>query len=235
MPFIFDEEVYANKYVKTLAPTMNTNLLFGTISKNKSNRFHNSSYLVGRTGNTIDVYNKVHLVPFGEYTPLLAYIPFLEKLTPAGGDFIPGDGHTPIKTDMGDVGILICYEGVFPYITNETVRQGAQVLVNLTNDAWYDRTSAPFQRFAFYIFRAIETDRYVLRAANTGISAIINPKGRVEAKTPIFTEEILKGSFAMKNTKTFYVRYGDYFIISFFWHLLLLLLLLLLLDGADNL
>ena len=121
-----------------------------------------------------------------------------------------------IKTDIGNIGILICYEGAFPYITIETVREGAQVLVNLTNDAWYDRTSAPFQHFAFYIFRAIETDRYLLRAANTGISAIIDPKGRVDAKTSIFTEEILKGSFAMKDTKTFYVRYGDYFILLAF-------------------
>jgi apolipoprotein N-acyltransferase len=97
------------------------------------------------------------------------------------------------------------------------VREGAQVLVNLTNDAWYDRTSAPFQHFAFYIFRAIETDRYVLRAANTGISAIIDPQGRIETKTPIFTEEVLKGSFAMRNTKTFYVRFGDYFIVIAFF------------------
>ncbi len=169
--------------------------------------------MIGKTGDTIGVYSKVHLVPFGEYTPLVSYLPFLEKLTAAGGDFVPGDGHGPIKTDIGNIGILICYEGAFPYITIETVRKGAQVLVNLTNDAWYDRTSAPFQHFAFYIFRAIETDRYLLRAANTGISAIIDPKGRVDAKTPIFTEEILKGSFAMKDTKTFYVRYGDYFIL----------------------
>ena len=213
MPFIFDEEIYANKYVKALPPEVNATILFGTISKNRSNRFRNSAYVIGKTGDTMGVYNKVHLVPFGEYTPLLKYLPLFEKLTAAGGDFVPGDGHAPIKTDIGDVGILICYEGVFPSITNETVRQGAQVLVNLTNDAWYDRTSAPFQHFSFYIFRAIETDRYMLRAANTGISAIIDPKGRIDGKTPIFTEEILKGSFAMKNTKTFYVRYGDYFIL----------------------
>jgi len=216
MPFIFDQEIYANKYVKALPADVNATILFGTISKNKSNRFRNSAYVIGKTGETIGVYSKAHLVPFGEYTPLLTYLPFLEKLTAAGGDFVPGDGHEPIKADIGNIGILICYEGAFPYITVETVRAGAQVLVNLTNDAWYDRTSAPFQHFAFYIFRAIETDRYVLRAANTGISAIIDPKGHVDAKTPIFTEEILKGSFAMKNTKTFYVKYGDYFILLAF-------------------
>lgn len=213
MPFIFDEEIHANKYIKDLASVMNTNLLFGTISKNAFGRYRNASYAIGKTGDTIGVYNKVHLVPFGEYTPLVSYLPFLEKLTAAGGDFVPGDGHIPIKTDIGNIGILICYEGVFPYITNETVRQGAQVLINLTNDAWYDRTSAPYQHFAFYIFRAIETNRYLIRAANTGISAIIDPKGHVKARTPIFTEEILKGAFAMRDRKTFYTRYGDYFVL----------------------
>ena len=216
MPFIFDQEIYANKHVKALPPEMNTTILFGTISKNAYGRYRNSAYVIGKTGETVGVYSKVHLVPFGEYTPLLSYLPFLEKLTAAGGDFVPGDGHMPVKTDMGNIGILICYEGAFPYITIETVRAGAQVLVNLTNDAWYDRTSAPFQHFAFYIFRAIETDRYLLRAANTGISAIIDPKGRVEAKTSIFTEDIFKGSFSMRDTKTFYVRYGDYFILFAF-------------------
>ena len=213
MPFIFDQEMYANKYIKALPADVNAVILFGTISKDKSGGFRNSAYVIGKTGDTLGVYNKVHLVPFGEYTPLLTYLPFLEKLTTAGDGFVPGDGHRPIKTDIGNIGVLICYEGVFPSITNETVREGAQVLVNLTNDAWYDRTSAPFQHFAFYIFRAVETNRYVLRAANTGISAIIDPKGRVDAKTPIFTEQILEGSFAMKNTKTFYVRHGDYFIL----------------------
>jgi apolipoprotein N-acyltransferase len=213
MPFIFDQEIYANRYIKALPFDVKASLLFGTISKNKSGRYRNSAYVIGTSGDTMGIYSKVHLVPFGEYTPLLTYLPFLEKLTAAGGEFVSGEGHKPITTDIGNIGIVICYEGVFPYITNETVREGAEVLVNLTNDAWYDRTSAPFQHFAFYIFRAIETDRYVLRAANTGISAIIDPKGRVAGKTAIFTEDILKGSFAMKNTKTFYVRHGDYFVL----------------------
>jgi apolipoprotein N-acyltransferase len=213
MPLLFDKEIYANKYIKALPGSTNSLLLFGTMSQNKSGKLRNSSYMLGKTGETIGVYSKVHLVPFGEYTPLLSYLPFFEKLTAAGGDFAPGEGHMPIKTDIGNVGILICYEGAFPSITNETVRDGAQVLVNLTNDAWYERTSAPFQHFAFYIFRAIETDRYMLRAANTGISAIIDPQGRIEKKTPIFVDAVLKGSFAMRDTKTFYVRYGDYFVV----------------------
>jgi apolipoprotein N-acyltransferase len=93
------------------------------------------------------------------------------------------------------------------------VREGAQVLVNLTNDAWYERTSAAYQHLVFYIFRAIETDRYVLRAANTGISAIIDPRGRIRERTPIFEKEVLRGGFSLREGLTFYARHGDYFVL----------------------
>lgn len=218
MPFIFERELLAARHIRALPPLTGSALLFGAVSMNDADRFQNSAYLIEKNGIKTGVYHKVHLVPFGEYTPFLSYFPFLKELTAAGGDFAPGDGHVPIKTDIGAIGLLICYEGVFPSIAVDTVRRGAHVLVNLTNDAWYDRTSAPFQHFAFYVFRAIETDRYLLRAANTGISAIIDPKGRTVAKTRIFVENVLKGHFGMKNTQTFYVRFGDYFIIlSLLW------------------
>ncbi len=137
MPFIFDDEIHANRYIKSLSAEMNADLLFGTISKGMPRGYYNSVYVIGKNSETAGVYNKVHLVPFGEYTPLIPYLPFLQKLTAAGGDFIPGEGYVPIKTDIGNIGVLICYEGVFPSIGRETVREGAQVLVNVTNDAWY--------------------------------------------------------------------------------------------------
>jgi len=213
IPFIIDREIAGYKYVKAVPAMLRSRLLFGTVGLGKGGNLLNTVYYIDGKGQAAGVYNKVHLVPFGEYTPIVSYFPFLEKLTAAGADFKPGEGHVPIVTDAGRVGVLICFEGIFPYITNETVRAGAQVLVNLTNDAWYDRTSAPFQHFAFYVFRAIETDRYLLRAANTGISAVIDPRGRIEGKTPIFTEEVLRGTYALKDTMTFYVLHGDYFIV----------------------
>jgi apolipoprotein N-acyltransferase len=130
----------------------------------------------------------------------------------ATGDFFSGPAHDPIVTDIGKLGILICYEGTFPYITLDTVRRGAQVLVNITNDAWFGRSSAPYQHLAFYKFRAVETDRFVIRAANTGVSAIIDPRGRITARTGIFIPAVLKGLFSMRNGETFYVRHGDYFV-----------------------
>ncbi|NLT24330.1 MAG: apolipoprotein N-acyltransferase [Syntrophorhabdus sp.] len=213
MPFIIERDIHAYKYVRAVPAMLRSRLLFGTVGLGAEGKLLNSVHYVDGEGRTAAIYNKVHLVPFGEYTPIVSYFPFLAKITAIGADFIPGEGHRPISTDAGRVGILVCFEGIFPYITNETVREGAEVLVNVTNDAWYNRTSAPFQHFVFYVFRAIETDRYVLRAANTGISAVIDPRGRVRGKTPIFTEEVLRGGYALKDTMTFYVRYGDYFII----------------------
>jgi apolipoprotein N-acyltransferase len=127
-------------------------------------------------------------------------------------------------TGKGKIGMLICYEGVFPCLTAETVRRGAEVLVNITNDAWFGSTSAPYQHFAAYVFRAVETDRYVLRAANTGISAIIDPRGRTCARTGIFKEAVLNGAFSLKTGETFYVRHGDYFVVLAFLFLCALVL-----------
>jgi len=221
LPLVFNDEIYVNQHIKGLPVLVNSPLLFGTIWKDRNRRLYNSSYVLGKNGDVSGIYNKAHLVPFGEYTPLVHYLPFLEKITAQGVGFASGEGHDPITTDIGRVGILICYEGVFPYITNMTVAKGAQFLVNLTNDAWYERTSAPYQHLAFYVFRAVETDRYVLRAANTGISAIIDPRGRITARTPIFEEQVLKGNFALRNNLTLYVRYGDYFILLSFLFLII--------------
>ena len=213
MPLIFDSEPYVKKYISALPSLTGADLLFGTISRDREGKFHNSAYVLGPNGREEGRYDKAHLVPFGEYTPLRTWLPFLERLSVQIGEFFPGKGPYPIRTERGNIGVLICYEGVFPYITRETVRAGAQVLVNITNDAWYDRTSAPYQHLAFYTFRAIESDRFVLRAANTGISAIIDPEGRIRGKTPIFEPAVVTGGFDLRNTMTPYVRYGDYFVL----------------------
>ena len=213
MPFLFDEEPNLSRFVRELPAIVHADLLFGTVSREGSNKFYNTGYVYGPQGTLEGSYRKVHLVPFGEYTPLVTYLPFLAKLTAAGGDFQPGSSHDPIAASIGKVGILICYEGIFPSITIDTVRRGAEVLVNITNDGWFGRTSAPYQHLVFYIFRAIEADRWVLRAANTGISAVIDPRGRITGKTSIFEETVLRAAFSKRDGQTLYVRYGDYFIL----------------------
>ena len=212
MPFVFLADA-ASADVRGIPVSLSNYLLFGTISQDGQKRYYNTAYVIGTKGEITGSYSKKHLVPFGEYTPLASYFPFLENISVAAGDFFPGPSHDPIATPVGKIGVLICYEGVFPYITNETVRAGAEVLVNITNDAWFGPTSAPYQHFSFYIFRAIETDRYVLRAANTGISAIIDPRGRTLARTGIFTRDVLNSAYSLREGETFYVKHGDYFVL----------------------
>jgi apolipoprotein N-acyltransferase len=215
MPFIFLQDG-AGGAIRTLPEALSNHLLLGTISRDGRGRYYNTAYVIGRKGEIVADYRKNHLVPFGEYTPLADYFPFLEQISVAAGDFFSGPSHDPMITDAGNIGMLICYEGVFPSITNDTVRRGAEVLVNITNDAWFGKSSAPYQHFASYVFRAVETDRYVLRAANTGISAIIDPRGRTCAKTGIFKEDVLNGSFGLRRGETPYVRYGDWFVLLCF-------------------
>jgi apolipoprotein N-acyltransferase len=212
MPFIFDRDP-ARQSVSEIPVAVSSSLLFGTIARDSADRYYNGAIALGKDGSVLGAYNKVHLVPFGEFTPLREYLPFLANISVQIGEFFSGDSHKPIRTDTGSLGVLICFEGVFPTITNETVRQGANVLVNMTNDAWFGRSSAAYQHLGFYVFRAVETDRWVLRAANTGFSAIIDPQGHIRARTKLFEKTALTGRFAMKQSQTFYVQYGDYFMV----------------------
>ena len=110
------------------------------------------------------------------------------------------------------MGVLICYEGILPEAAREYKRRNAELLVNITNDAWFGRTSAPYQHLSMTVFRAIENRLYLVRAANTGISAIIDPTGRILSYTGIFERTILKGSVKTIDEKTLYAAYGDLFV-----------------------
>lgn len=233
MPFIFDHDP-AKQSVSEIPAAVSSSLLFGTISRDNANRYYNSATAIASDGKLLGTYSKVHLVPFGEFTPLREYFPFLGNISVQIGDFFSGESHRPIKTDVGSIGVLICFEGVFPGITNETVREGANVLVNITNDAWFGKSSAAYQHLGFYVFRAIETDRWILRSANTGISAIIDPQGHIRAGTGIFEKTVLTGQFAMKQTQTFYVRHGDYFIFFVALALASLFFYALVIRGSQN-
>jgi apolipoprotein N-acyltransferase len=223
MPFVFLQDT-ASVSVRALPVALSNCLLLGTISRDDRGRYYNTAYVVGKGAEIAGTYLKRHLVPFGEYVPLNDYFPFLERISVAVGNFFPGPSHDPLVTQAGKIGILICYEGGFPSITNDTVRRGAEVLVNITNDAWFGKSSAPYQHFAFYVFRAVETDRFVLRAANTGISAIIDPRGRTKARMDIFTQGVLSGTFGLRHGITPYVRYGDYFVLLAFLFLAIMVI-----------
>ncbi|MCX7857934.1 MAG: apolipoprotein N-acyltransferase [Deltaproteobacteria bacterium] len=213
LPYVLEENIGLLKCISGFAKYANVPILTGALSRDEKGKLYNAAYLFDRYGEIKGIYKKVHLVPFGEYTPLVHYLPFMENISVSGEDFSPGSGHYPLfLPELGEIGVLICYEGIFPHISRETVKNGAKVIVNLTNDAWYDKSSAPYQHFAFYVFRAVETGRFVVRCANTGISAIIDPKGKVVMKTSLFKEETLLGQISLRSEETLYVKWGDYFI-----------------------
>jgi apolipoprotein N-acyltransferase len=194
--------------------------------KDKKTVLTNSAFLTGPDLRIHARYDKRHLVPFGEYVPLESILPY-EWFVPAGVAFFsPGPDHRPVEASAGKLGLLICYEAIFPEIARETANHGAQLLVNITNDSWYGFSSAPYQHLAIARMRAIETGRYLLRAANTGVSAVIDPRGRVLGTIPLGlvpttrdrahpSELIPSGqltrSVALLDGRTVYLIIGDLF------------------------
>ncbi|WP_025321037.1 apolipoprotein N-acyltransferase [Deferrisoma camini] len=141
--------------------------------------YRNSVFLVTPEGTWAGRYDKVHLVPFGEYVPFGRYLPFLKKMVEGAGDFSPGPGVRPLSgPGLPTLGPLICFEGIFPGLAARHAEQGARLLVVVTNDAWFGRTPAPYQHLAFAALRAAETGLPLVRAANTGVSAVFDRRGR---------------------------------------------------------
>jgi apolipoprotein N-acyltransferase len=163
-------------------------------------------------GRAISQYDKVHLVPFGEYIPYQKLFFFVDKISTEAGNFSPGDRVvvTPLDSQRS-VGTFVCYEAVVPDLVRQFARDGSQLLVNVTNDAWFGESPAPFQHLAMARMRAIENHRYLLRAANNGISAIIDPVGRVVKAAPRNQRMILEGHFNLDTQRTIYSQYGDVF------------------------
>jgi apolipoprotein N-acyltransferase len=174
-------------------------------------QFFNGALLIGPSGEIGGQHAKQHLVPFGEYVPLRQYLPFLEPLVVNIGDFSAGTSKGPLVLGSMKLGVLICYESIFPAIARDAVTRGANLLVNLTNDAWYGRSSAPYQSMAMAVFRAVETKRSLIRAANTGISGFVDPLGRVTRQTEIFTEAALSAPAPMLELVTVFSWQGCWF------------------------
>ncbi len=173
--------------------------------------YYNSAYLIYPDKNPGARYDKVHLVPFGEYVPLKKWLPFAGKIVDHVGDFKPGPKGVTLNWQDYRLGVQICYEMIFPNLARAAVKNGANVLFNLTNDAWYGRTGAPYQHFSMAVLRAVENHRWVVRAANTGISGFIDPVGRVTATTPLFKDAVVTQAVSFGSNISFYTRWGDLF------------------------
>ena len=207
MPFYLQDDSKLSRVVTDLADKHDVNILTGTPAyriedlKSKSYVLLNQAMLVNEDGRMLQSYDKEHLVPFGEYVPLQDWLP-LDKLVAGVGDYVPGSGNVPIKLNGVALGMLICYEAIFPELAQRQVQQGATVLVNISNDAWFGDTPAPSQHLNHAVMRAIEQSRWLVRSTNTGISAFIDPLGRIRLRSGLFREEYLAAEVSPMTRKT---------------------------------
>jgi apolipoprotein N-acyltransferase len=210
-PFVFERDPVAAEMVRALARGARVPMLFGSdqIEPGEPIRYYNSAFLVGADGTTAGVYRKMHLVPFGEYVPLKRLLFFAAPLVEAVGGFSAGEDAMLLPLGGHRVSAAICYEVVYPDLVRQFVAGGSELLTAITNDAWFGATSAPYQHFAQASMRAIEEGRYLVRAANTGISGIVDPYGRVVAQSAIYEPAVVVGEARFLRTSTFYARHGD--------------------------
>ena len=169
----------------------------------------NSAVLISPGGELLGRYDKIHLVPFGEYVPLKKLFFFAGKLTAEVGDFVPGTRPVPLG-ERHPLAALICYEGIFPDLVRQFSAGGAELLVNLSNDSWYGDSAARYQLLLMSRMRAIENGRWLLRATNTGITAIVDPYGRLETFPPD-RRAVFTGKFGYLDGRTPYVAFGHWF------------------------
>jgi apolipoprotein N-acyltransferase len=212
-PYPFELEHAAAESIRRLARDARVPILFGSdqIERGVSTRYYNSAYLVRADGSTGAVYRKMHLVPFGEYVPLKRLLFFAEPLVEAVSDFSAGDAAVLMPVDGHPVSTAICYEIVYPDLVRQFVAAGSELLTTITNDAWFGDTSAPHQHFAQAAMRAIENGRYLVRAANTGISGVVDPYGRVVVQSQLFEPAVVTATVTYRTEKTLYTRTGDLF------------------------
>jgi apolipoprotein N-acyltransferase len=173
--------------------------------------FFNSAVLVSPGGELTARYDKIHLVPFGEYVPFKNWLSFAGGLTKEVGDFSRGVSRRPLQAGDERLGVFICYESIFPDEVRRFAENGAQVLVNISNDGWYGDSGAYAQHLKQARMRAIENSRWLLRSTNTGVTAAIDPFGRIAQSVPRKTRTALVASYALSNSTTFYTRHGDWF------------------------
>jgi apolipoprotein N-acyltransferase len=180
-------------------------------SGRSASQVFNSAAVISPAGDWTARYDKVHLVPFGEYLPFPRLLAFAGGLTKEVGEFDAGASRAPLDAGNTRLGIFICYESVFPDEVRQFADQGAQVLVNLSNDGWYGDSGAYAQHLNQTRMRAIENDRWILSATDTGVTASIDPYGRTVARLPRKERGALVAPYALTSVTTFYTRHGDWF------------------------
>ncbi len=211
--FVTREPVYRAHIARTLKSTGADLILGGPHVEDPDPArplYFNSAFYMTSDGRLSGRYDKAHLLPFGEYFPLRT-IDLLRRRFERVRYFTPGDGKTLLETRFGKIAAVICFEGIFPGLVRRMIANGATVLVNLSNDSWLGNGAGPEQHMAMITLRAVENRTWVIRATTTGVSAIIDPLGRLRARSGISTPAILQAQVAPMRVETVYQRYGDFF------------------------
>lgn len=212
-PFYFDRDPVFRQAMEKMARQAHADVVVGTMTTNAGDggRPRNSAIVLDPGGRELLQYDKIHLVPFGEYVPEWAFPGKIGKITLEVGDFVAGTNYQVARTPQGGIGVFICYEAIFPQLVRRLTAQGATVLVTISDDTWFGNSSAAFQHLEMARFRAIENGRYLLRSTNDGITALIDPYGRVLETALRHGQRVLSGRFSYVRGETFYTAHGDVF------------------------
>ena len=210
-PFMFEEDAVGGQAIRDLSAEVGVPLQFGSdqVERGPMPHLYNAAFVVTPDRRTAAVYRKIQLVPFGEFIPLQQWVSFVAPLVGGLATFAAGDEVVMLPVAGHRASTAICYEVIFPHLAREAVANGSELLTTITNDAWYGRTSAPYQHFALASMRAIEQGRYLVRAANTGISGAVDPYGRVVGKSAIFEQTGMVVDVRFLQGRTVYSRIGD--------------------------
>jgi apolipoprotein N-acyltransferase len=213
MNFTYAADKGFQDWVGKFTKEHHTSLLFNSLEPAGPNGYYNSALLVNEDGRLIAQYDKIRLMPFGEYVPLPQWLPGASLITGIVGDFTPGDKYTLMPVAAHRVGVFICIESAYPWIARRLTNEGADVLINISNDGYLGPTAVMRQHLANAIFRAVENGRPVLRITNSGLSAAIGPTGAIEEQTVAFQEDVRNWSIRQSSVgSTFYARHGDRFV-----------------------
>ena len=197
------------EYVETLARSDHAYLLFGGVGYNATGAPLNSAFLLNPNGEMLGHYDKINLVPFGEFVPKIFF--WVNRITKEAGDFAPGTRIVEFPVNGHKIGVFICYESAFGDFVREFVRGGAQVLVNISNDGYFGHSAAREQHLELVRMRAAENARWILRATNDGITATVDPAGRIVYRMPPYQELAAEVRYRYESNLTPYTRYGDWF------------------------
>jgi apolipoprotein N-acyltransferase len=199
--------------LRRLSGEVGAPLLVGSVDVEEASppKYRNTAFLLDERG-IVNRYDKIQLVPFGEYVPLSGVIGFVRGWAEFIADLEPGSRTVVFSGPPAPFGTVICYEGIFPALVRRFVRDGARFMVNMTNDGWFGQTDGPLQHLGMYPFRAVEHRIALVRAANTGVSAFIAPSGEITRSLPLFVRGTLEGRVPLRSRVTVYTRFGDWLV-----------------------